>query len=80
VAERHEEELFVSLNERIRTLATTYGGFDDAEIPFVCECAATECFAPVVLSLDSYDDLRASGGRVLVPGHEARVAAATTAR
>ena len=74
------EEMFVSLNARIRALATRYGGFDDTAIPFVCECAATGCFAPVVLSLDEYDDLRACGGRVLVPGHEARVAAGSTAR
>ncbi len=66
-----QENVFRVLNERIRVLVTTFRGFDDDAVPFVCECDEHGCFAPVELSLVDYDDICASGGCVLSPGHAA---------
>ena len=66
-----QENVFRVLNERIRVLVTTFRGFEEDAVPFVCECDEHGCFAPVELSLDDYEDICASGGCVLSPAHAA---------
>ena len=67
--------MFRVLNERIRLLVTTFRGFEEDAVPFVCECHEDGCFVPVELSLDDYEDICASGRHVLSPGHAAELSA-----
>ena len=69
-----QESIFRVLNDRIRLLVTTFRGFEEEAVPFVCECDQETCFAPVELSLVDYEDTCSSGGRVLSPGHVAEPA------
>lgn len=40
-------------------------------IPFFCECRRPDCYEPVWLTSDSYDERRAEPQRPLIlPGHE----------
>ena len=56
-----QESIFRVLNERIRLLVTTFRGFEEEAVPFVCE------------SLVDYEGICSSGG-VLSPGHVAETA------
>ena len=67
------ENVFRVLNDRIRVLATTFRGFEEEAVPFVCECECDNCFAPVELSVDDYEDICASGGCVLSSSHAAQL-------
>jgi hypothetical protein len=75
-ADPQHENVFRALNERIRVLVTTFRVFDDGTIPFVCECSAETCFVPVEMAMLDYDEICATEGSVLAPGHTAGVAVA----
>jgi len=74
VTESREERLarnevvFRTINENIVSIATSIGG---EEYEFICECATTDCFERVPLTLEQYAHVRADGTHfLLVPGHE----------
>jgi hypothetical protein len=69
-----QESIFRVLNERIRLLVTTFRGFEEEAVPFVCECDQDTCFAPVELSLVDYEGICSSDRRVVSPGHVAEPA------
>jgi hypothetical protein len=49
------------------------GQTEPERIPFFCECRREDCYAPVWLTADAYDDRRAEAQASLVlPGHERR--------
>ena len=69
---------FREANERV---AATADGLmlEDEPVPFICECASTECFDIVRLRLDEYRHVRSSPCWFLnVPGHEAAAQGAAT--
>jgi hypothetical protein len=48
------------------------GRIEPERIPFFCECRRADCYVPVWLTADAYDDRRAEAQAPLVlPGHEA---------
>ena len=59
--------LFCTANERIaeQARAIAYEG----EIPFLCECDDSTCFAIVRITAAGFVDARASGVEVAVPEH-----------
>ena len=58
---------FRQANENIRAAAERAGM---ERVPFVCECADLTCTKVVRISLDKYEEIRASGRRFLnAPGH-----------
>jgi len=64
------EAFFRSLNERIREAAGEQGS-DGHVYEFVCECADTACVERVRLTIDQYEEVRASGTRfILAEGHD----------
>ena len=67
------ENVFRSMNERIKLLATRVHAFDPETetIPFVCECASETCFTKVELELADFDALCATNGHVLARDHHA---------
>jgi hypothetical protein len=71
MADLEHEDLFRTLNKRIKLLVATFHAFGDAgTVPFVCECSDATCFAPVELTLAQFDRICATeGGRVIAPGH-----------
>jgi hypothetical protein len=40
------------------------------QIPFYCECQREDCYEPVWLTADAYDERRAQAGPLILPGHE----------
>src|SRR4051794_18626258 len=65
----YNEVVFRTLNESIEGIATGLGG--DAPYEFICECATTECFERLTLTLGEYERVRGDGSHfLLVPGHE----------
>lgn len=52
------------MNEEIRRLAESYAVADDLDL--VCECETDDCFAPISVSPNAYEAVRASGSRFLV--------------
>ncbi len=47
------------------------GETEPERIPFFCECRRADCYAPVWLTADTYDERRGSPEEPLVlPGHE----------
>ena len=47
------------------------GQTEPERIPFFCECRRTECYEPVWLTAEAYDDRRADAQEPLIlPGHE----------
>jgi hypothetical protein len=61
------QELFRSVNERIRELAGTWQGTYD----FVCECPDEGCMKTLPLTEAEYESLRAQDATFAVlPGHE----------
>ena len=47
------------------------GQTEPERIPFFCECRRTECYEPVWLTAEAYDDRRAEAQEPLIlPGHE----------
>jgi hypothetical protein len=47
------------------------GQKEPERIPFFCECRHSDCYAPVWLTADAYDQSRSGPERSLVlPGHE----------
>jgi hypothetical protein len=65
----HNEVVFRTLNESIDQIAIGLGG--PAPFEFVCECATSDCFARIELTLPEYERVRADGSHfILCPGHE----------
>ncbi len=65
----NNEIVFRSVNESIDQQAAKFGGLD--EYQFICECATTDCFDRIALTLDEYDAIRRHGKRFFVaPGHQ----------
>lgn len=64
----HNEHIFRSVNERIEQQALRFGGLDAYE--FICECATTQCFERLELTVAQYEDVRRAGATfVVAPGH-----------
>jgi hypothetical protein len=65
------EQLFRTVNSKLRELNAQFEYFTDDAAPFVCECARLECIEQVSVPLDVFDELQRHPGRfVLVAGHE----------
>jgi hypothetical protein len=65
----HNEVLFRTINEQIDVIAVGLGG--DAPYEFICECATSDCFERVALTLEEYERVRGDGSHFLLrPGHE----------
>jgi len=65
----HNETLFREVNERIE--AGQWPTERDEPAAFRCECGSLRCNQMVELTLEEYEDVRASATQfVLVPGHE----------
>lgn len=63
------EVLFRGLNENIQGIASTLG--PGAPFEFFCECATSDCFERLELTLEDYEKVRLDGTHFLVaPGHE----------
>jgi hypothetical protein len=63
------EVMFRTVNERIDSIAATFG--EGVPYEFVCECASRDCFELILLTLDEYERIREDGTRFLVyPGHQ----------
>ena len=63
------EALFREVNENIVGLARDLGG--TAVYDFICECANSDCYERVPLTLAEYDGIRGDGTHfLLAPGHE----------
>jgi len=43
-----------------------FGSDPDRRVAFVCECTEEDCRSAVVLTIRDYDDIRTSGGAVVV--------------
>jgi hypothetical protein len=54
------------------SIAAGEAGTARDEIPFICECEATPCYAPVWLTRAEYDALREEGLPVLKADHHAQ--------
>ncbi len=39
-------------------------------IPFFCECQSDDCYEPLWLTAQAYDEHRTGSRRLLLPGHE----------
>ena len=65
------EELFVHVNDSIRTLAN--GDLASQTCDFVCECPEVTCRAPVTLTPSEFDERRAASPPlpILAAGHTA---------
>jgi len=62
------ELLFRTVNENIAQVATDLG--PETPYEFVCECATTDCFERVQLTVHEYEDVRADGTHFfMVPDH-----------
>lgn len=68
------EDVFRHANERV---VAKVGELEaDYPIPLLCECRDPHCFAPISLTLNEYEQVRADPRRYLtIPGHETRAAA-----
>ena len=65
----HNETLFRDVNERIE--AGQWPTERGAPVAFRCECGSLRCNLLLELTLDAYEEVRASATHfVLVPGHE----------
>lgn len=65
----HNETLFREVNERIE--AGQWPTERGEAVAFRCECGSVRCNMLLELTLDAYEDVRASATHfVLVPGHE----------
>jgi hypothetical protein len=64
---RLNEEAFAEANEQIRVAAVRH---HVDPVPFLCECSATNCTELVRLPLGAYRSVRASGGYLVLPGHD----------
>jgi len=63
------EAIFRTVNESIEQQALKFGGLDNYQ--FICECAASECFERITLTLEQYERIRGEGRTfVVIPGHE----------
>jgi hypothetical protein len=61
--------IFRTVNESIEQQALKFGGLDRYE--FICECASTDCFERISLTLTEYERVRGEGSTfVVTPGHE----------
>jgi hypothetical protein len=60
----HNQTIFRKTNEQIRTVVEEHGQVL-AEAPFVCECSDPACRRILKVSLDVYEDVRASPRRFL---------------
>lgn len=58
------ETLFRTLNENIASLAGTLGGATPYE--FICECASSDCFERILMTLGEYERVRSDGVRFLM--------------
>src|SRR5438132_12689920 len=64
------EAAFRSANERLREIAEGFSVVTE-KAQFVCECGATDCMAPIELSLEEYERVRSDPKWfVIKPGHE----------
>ena len=65
----HNEVVFRTLNESIDQIAIGLGGSAPFEV--VCECATSDCFARIELTLPEYESVRSDGSHfILRPGHQ----------
>lgn len=67
--------VFREANERLHRGAINILGpqsaADGAPVPFLCECPNLDCRAVVLLTLDEYEQIRATPeGGLALPGHE----------
>ena len=63
------EDVFRRANEEIADLARRHGW--RFPVPFLCECADSQCFARLELTLEVYEGVRSNPQRYLTaPGHE----------
>jgi hypothetical protein len=70
------EDVFRRANEEIADLARRHGW--RFPVPFLCECADSQCFARLELTLEVYEGVRSNPQRYLTaPGHEIPEAMAT---
>ena len=67
----HRHERIVRQNEKLAAAARTHH-FDDAPVPFLCECGDGVCQEFVSLTLDAYGRRRVEGIRVLAAAHDRR--------
>jgi hypothetical protein len=65
------EALFREVNERIEEINAVLEGAEDHD--FLCECGDDDCTAPIRMTLEEYEQVRAEPTHfAIVPGHEAR--------
>ena len=64
------QSLFRDVNERIESLNEAFGRISPMG-EWICECADSQCFAPISLTVDEYEAIRAHPARFpVLPGHE----------
>jgi hypothetical protein len=70
-----EQDVLLEVNAHVHEAARRFEGVEPGEDrwDFTCECGAADCRATASLTLAEYETLRTSGGRVLAPGHGARI-------
>jgi hypothetical protein len=61
--------VFRRANELLAELIRA-NGFPGDDVPFICECADSDCFGRVTMSLEEFDQLCAAGRFALEHGHE----------
>lgn len=65
------QSAFRSANERLERKAAEHRFETRQRVPFICECADTDCSEIVMLSLEEYEHIRAHPRWfLLVAGHE----------
>lgn len=69
---RAERDVLLELNVRVHEAARRFEGTEPGRDlwDFTCECGASDCRAPVSLTLADYEALRAAGLHVLAAGHD----------
>lgn len=67
---RHATDDFVrEVNEHIAELGERFG-LHEERLELICECGQPDCGEHISVPTDEYERLRASGRRLVAPGHE----------
>lgn len=68
-----QQDVLHEVNAHVHEAARRFEGTEPQvdRWDFTCECGAPECRVAVSLTLEEYEGLRATGRRVLAPGHGA---------
>src|SRR4051812_49054004 len=65
------EAMFRDANQKLMAFAASDTTFEDAPIPFICECADPTCDRLILLDLNRYSEVRRNPRWfVTAPGHE----------